>query len=111
MELQGIGEGIDSWKEVNLIYNAALRQVETKMEILNEEFQHVHQYNPIEHIKSRIKSPESIVKKLKRQGFEVLDIACAPLHFTQQTRAARYQCCKRLNTHTGLLSAGSYQTA
>ncbi len=70
MELQGIGEGIDSWKEVNLIYNAALRQVETKMEILNEEFQHVHQYNPIEHIKSRIKSPESIVKKLKRQGFE-----------------------------------------
>ncbi len=70
MELKGIGEGIDSWKEVNLIYNAALRQVETKMEILNEEFQHVHQYNPIEHIKSRIKTPESIVKKLKRQGFE-----------------------------------------
>lgn len=70
MELKGIGDGIDSWREVNLIYNAALRQVETKMEILNEEFQHVHQYNPIEHIKSRIKTPESIVKKLKRQGRE-----------------------------------------
>ncbi len=71
MELQsGNGEGIDSWKEVTLIYNAALRQVETKMEILNEEFQHVHQYNPIEHIKSRIKTPESIVKKLKRGGYE-----------------------------------------
>ena len=39
--------GIDSWKEVNLIYNAALRQVETKIEILNDEFQNVHQYNPI----------------------------------------------------------------
>jgi len=64
------GDGIDSWKEVTLIYNAALRQVETKMEILNEEFQHVHQYNPIEHIKARIKSPESIVKKLKRHGLE-----------------------------------------
>ena len=63
-------DGIDSWKEVNLIYNAALKQVETKMEILNDEFQHVHQYNPIEHIKARIKSPESIVKKLKRHGFE-----------------------------------------
>ncbi len=61
---------VDSWKEVNLIYNAALKQIETKLEILNEEFQHVHQYNPIEHIKARIKSPESIVKKLKRHGYE-----------------------------------------
>lgn len=64
------GEGIDSWKEVTLIYSAALRQVETKMQILNDEFQHVHQYNPIEHIKARIKTPESIVKKLKRNGYE-----------------------------------------
>lgn len=60
----------DSWTEVNLIYNAALRQIRTKMEILNEEFQHVHRYNPIEHIKARVKSPESIVKKLKRNGYE-----------------------------------------
>lgn len=64
------GEGIDSWKEVTLVYNAALKQIETKMEILNDEFQHVHQYNPIEHIKARIKTPESIVKKLKRNGYE-----------------------------------------
>ena len=64
------GDGIDSWKEVTLVYSAALRQMETKMEILNDEFQHVHQYNPIEHIKSRIKSPESIVKKLKKHGYE-----------------------------------------
>lgn len=77
-ELEGVhmelradnGEGVDSWKEVNLVYNAALKQVETKMEILNDEFQHVHQYNPIEHIKARIKTPESIVKKLKRHGYE-----------------------------------------
>lgn len=52
------------------LYNAALKEVGTKLEILNDEFQHVHQYNPIEHIKTRIKSPESIVKKLKRNGFE-----------------------------------------
>ena len=64
------GDGIDSWKEVTLVYSAALRQMETKMQILNDEFQHVHQYNPIEHIKSRIKSPESIVKKLKKHGYE-----------------------------------------
>lgn len=64
------GDSIDSWQEVTLVYHAALRQIETKMEILNDEFQHVHQYNPIEHIKARIKTPESIVKKLKRNGFE-----------------------------------------
>ena len=61
---------IDSWKEVVLIYNSALKQISTKLEILNDEFQHVHRYNPIEHIKGRIKTPESIVKKLKRHGYE-----------------------------------------
>lgn len=61
---------VDSWKEVNLIYNSALKEINTKLEILNDEFQHVHQYNPIEHIKSRIKTPESIVKKLRKNGYE-----------------------------------------
>ena len=71
MELrEGNGEGIDTWEEVILIYNAALKMIETRMAILNDEFQHVHQYNPIEHIKARIKTPESIVKKLKRDGRE-----------------------------------------
>lgn len=62
---------VKSWEEVVLIYNSALKEIGTKLEILNDEFQHVHQYNPIEYIKSRIKSPESIVKKLKRNGYEV----------------------------------------
>lgn len=63
-------EGIDSWQTVMFLYNAALKEVSTKLEILNDEFQYVHQYNPIEYIKSRIKSPESIVKKLKKNGYE-----------------------------------------
>ena len=57
---------VDNWKEVILIYSSALKQIGTKLEILNDEFQHVHSYNPIEHIKTRIKTPDSIVKKLKR---------------------------------------------
>lgn len=65
-----LNEGIDSWNTVMLLYNSALKEVGTKMEILNDEFQHVHQYNPIEYIKSRIKTPESIVKKLRRNGYE-----------------------------------------
>ena len=61
---------VTSWTEVILVYNAALKEIGTKLEILNEEFKHVHRYNPIEHIKSRIKTSESIVKKLKRHGYE-----------------------------------------
>lgn len=61
---------VDSWQEVTLVYSAALKQINTKLEILNDEFQHVHRYNPIEYIKSRMKTSESIVKKLKRYGYE-----------------------------------------
>ena len=61
---------VESWEEVILIYRSALKQISTKLEILNDEFQHVHRYNPIEHIKSRLKTSESIVKKLRRQGHE-----------------------------------------
>lgn len=61
---------VDAWQTMMFLYNAALKEVNTKIEILNDEFLHVHNYNPIEHVKSRIKSPESIVKKLKRNGYE-----------------------------------------
>ncbi len=46
-------EDVDSWKTVMFLYNSALKEVGTKLEILNDEFQHVHQYNPIEHIKDK----------------------------------------------------------
>ncbi len=64
-------EGIDSWESLMFLYNSALKEVTTKLEILNDEFVHVHKYNPIEYIKSRIKSPESIVKKLKRHQLDI----------------------------------------
>lgn len=70
MDISTDRNDIDSWTEVTLIYNSALKQISTKLEILNDEFQHVHRYNPIEHIKSRIKTPESIVKKLRKHGKE-----------------------------------------
>ena len=63
-------EAIDEWKTLMFLYDSALREINTKIEILNNEFLHVHNYNPIEHVKSRIKSAESIVKKLKRDGHE-----------------------------------------
>ena len=71
MEIKEVfSEDVDNWKTVMFLYNAALKEVNTKLEILNDEFQHVHQYNPIEYFKSRIKTAESIVKKLRRYGYE-----------------------------------------
>lgn len=70
MDLKLSDGDVKSWEEVQLLYNSALKQMNTKIEILNDEFKEVHRYNPIEHVKSRIKTPESIVKKLKRSGYE-----------------------------------------
>ena len=71
MEIRVTGEDADSYEEVMLIYQAALRQMETKLAVLNEEFRMVHKYNPIEHITSRVKKSESIAKKLRRHGYDV----------------------------------------
>lgn len=64
-------EDVESWETLMFLYKSALKEVTTKLEILNDEFIHIHKYNPIEYIKSRIKTPESIVKKLKRYGLSV----------------------------------------
>ncbi len=63
-------DDVDGWNTVMFLYNSALKEVNTKIEILNDEFRHVHNYNPIEYVKSRVKTPESIVKKLRRHGYE-----------------------------------------
>ncbi len=62
---------LDQWTTVMFLYNSALKAINTKIEILNNEFIHLYNYNPIEHIKSRLKTPDSIVKKLKRDGRDV----------------------------------------
>lgn len=58
-------------KRFSLIYKFALDEMNTKINILKEEFIHIHDYNPIEHCNSRIKSTESIIKKLHRKNLEL----------------------------------------
>ena len=70
MELKIREDGINSYEQVMLIYRAALKQMNTRLEILSEEFQQRYKYNPIEHIKSRMKSGDSIARKLRRRGCE-----------------------------------------
>jgi putative GTP pyrophosphokinase len=66
-ENQSLGE----WTNTLLIYKFALDEINTKIKILNEEFTLSQEHNPIEHIKSRIKKPDSIIKKLERKGLEL----------------------------------------
>lgn len=54
-----------------MVYKFALDEMETKVEILKEEFQTLHDYSPIEHTKSRLKSPESIMKKMIRKNYDL----------------------------------------
>lgn len=53
-----------------LVYRFALEEVNTKLKILNEEMSIIHKYNPIEHLKTRVKKPKSILAKLERKGLE-----------------------------------------
>lgn len=67
---EGINQ-LNRWKTSMFLYDSALKQISTKIDIMNNEFIQIYGYTPIEHIKSRLKTPESIVKKLKRHGLEV----------------------------------------
>lgn len=69
--LPSVNDNLDITEKYNQImffYEAGIRQITTKLEILNQEFQCCNDRNPIENIKSRIKSPESIKEKMERKG-------------------------------------------
>lgn len=52
-------------------YRCAIMEVETKLNVLNAEFSLQYDRNPFESIKSRLKSPASILEKLTRRGIEL----------------------------------------
>ena len=71
LELPDVKDVLIEYRQMQLLYRSALKEIGTKLEILNDEFKFVHKYNPIEHIKSRLKSEESIMRKLLRKGVDV----------------------------------------
>lgn len=77
-------ENVNKMRSLMSCYQCALLEVETKFRVLNEQFSLQHERNPIESIKTRIKSPESIREKLARRNLpmnfsslesEIYDIA------------------------------------
>ncbi|WP_280526438.1 GTP pyrophosphokinase [Bacillus andreraoultii] len=78
MEIENMNEEIiqyetmlNEWKNNLLMYKFALDEINTKLKIISEDYQFIHNHNPIEHMKSRIKTPKSIAKKLRRKGLDL----------------------------------------
>ena len=62
---------MDDFFAVQCRYSAAMKEVQTKLEILDDEFQMKHRRNPIHHIESRLKSIRSMMEKLSRKNHPV----------------------------------------
>lgn len=62
---------MDREKELMLKYSFALEVLKTEMNILIKNYEYKNDYNPVEHIKSRIKSKESAIKKLDKKGYDL----------------------------------------
>ena len=60
----------EEFTRFRLYYQFGIEEVLTKVNILRQEFENTHAYSPIEHIRSRLKSPESLIAKVVRYGCE-----------------------------------------
>ncbi|MDE7432397.1 MAG: GTP pyrophosphokinase family protein [Lachnospiraceae bacterium] len=67
----GALKNIEKFNQIMCWYGCAIREVRTKLEVLNDEFQSTTARNPIDNIKSRVKEPMSIYEKLQRRGYPI----------------------------------------
>jgi len=66
-----INSSDDTYNKLMFVYSAAVKQLETKLEILQDEFKYFYGCSVIDHTKTRIKKPESIIKKLEGKNQEL----------------------------------------
>lgn len=64
-------EQMKKFLQLQQLYNAAIKEIYTKLEILNDEYQVRFDYNPIHNIEYRLKSPKSIIGKLQKNNWPV----------------------------------------
>ncbi len=64
-------ENLREFMSINQLYSAAIKEIVTKLEILDDEFSVKYNYNPIHQIESRLKKPQSVLEKLQRKGFDI----------------------------------------
>ena len=65
----------NQYRQIMFFYEAGIQQITAKLEILNKEFQYCNDRNPIESIKSRVKTSDSIIEKMKKKGLP-LTVSC-----------------------------------
>ncbi|HCW52210.1 MAG TPA: GTP pyrophosphokinase [Clostridium sp.] len=68
INIESLQDKFIEMKHLYMVYECAIKEVKTKLEILDSEFKINSERNPIEYMQSRVKSPESIVKKLIKKG-------------------------------------------
>ena len=61
----------NTFKQLMFLYQSAIKEITTKLEILKDEFKCLYDYDLIDHIDTRIKKPESILKKMKSKEYEI----------------------------------------
>lgn len=71
MGLPDLRDGLTEYNRMLLLYRGAIREMTTILETLGEESQFSNRYNPIRFVESRIKTDESIVRKLQKKGKDI----------------------------------------
>jgi len=64
-------ENLKDFFAIQQLYNSAIKEIKTKLEILDDEFQVKFDHNPIHHMEYRLKSPKSIVEKLEKKNLNI----------------------------------------
>lgn len=59
------------FRQMMMMYSCAIKEIKTKLQVLNDELSIKRQRNPIEFIKTRVKQPDSIASKLRRKGYPI----------------------------------------
>lgn len=78
-EFAGSTAALQQLVQLQMVYSAAMNAVSTKLEVLDDEFQIWHKHNPIHHMECRLKTPRSMIEKLRKYGLPI-DIALAREH-------------------------------
>lgn len=71
VEMGALAASSQEFNRFLMVYKFAIDEITTKVNILREEFALAHDYNPIEHMVARLKSPASIVEKANRRSYEL----------------------------------------
>ena len=70
--IEGAKEAVRIFTDLRMRYSAAIKEISTKLEILDSEFQVRFSHDPIHHMERRLKSVDSILGKLERKNLDFI---------------------------------------